>query len=76
VDALREAGVEVLGMAAIFTYGFAEAERNFQAKQVPLSVLSDYAHLLAEATARNTISETDRISLAAWRQNPATWQPK
>ncbi len=75
VDALRQAGAEVLGMAAIFTYGFAEAERNFAARQMPLVCLSDYAHLLTEATRRNIISETDRVSLAAWRQNPESWQP-
>lgn len=73
VDALREAGAEVLGMAAIFTYGFAIAEQNFQEKQVPLLTLSDYSYLLTEAVAQNIISEADNISLGAWRQSPDTW---
>jgi len=73
VDALREAGAEVLGMAAIFTYGFAEAERNFDDKQVPLLTLSNYAQLLTEATAQHIISESDKASLDAWRESPDTW---
>ncbi len=74
VDALREAGAEVVGMAAIFTYGFAIAEQNFRAKQVPLVTLSDYSQLLSVALEQNSISETDKTSLAAWRQNPEMWK--
>lgn len=73
VDALREAGAEVLGMAAIFTYGFATADQNFAEKQVPLLTLSDYTHLLSVAVEKNSISETDKTSLSAWRQSPDTW---
>ncbi len=73
VDALREVGAEVLGMAAIFTYGFAAADQNFQDKQVPLLTLSDYTHLLSVAVEKNSISETDKTSLSAWRQSPDTW---
>ncbi len=73
VDAIREAGAEVVGMAAIFTYGFADAEQNFADKHVPLLTLSDYTHLLLEATDRHIVSANDMESLSAWRTNPASW---
>jgi len=75
VDALRQAGAEVLGMAAIFTYGFALAAENFRERNVPLVCLSDYDALLAEANALDYIAEDALASLAAWRQNPSQWQP-
>ena len=73
VDALRAAGTEVLGMAAIFTYGFPVADQNFAEKQVPLVCLSDYDALLTEASALDYIPADARHSLAQWRQNPAEW---
>ena len=73
VDALRAAGAKVLGMAAIFTYGFPLADQNFAAKNVPLVCLSNYDALLTEAQALNYIPADAMASLAAWRQNPAGW---
>lgn len=74
VDVLREAGAEVLGMVAIFTYGFPVADQNFSNKDVKLVCLSDYTALLTEAAALDYISESDMASLNAWRENPAVWQ--
>lgn len=73
VDALRAAGAEVLGMAAIFTYGFPLAAQNFADKNVPLVCLSDYDALLTEAQALDYIPADAMDSLAAWRKNPAEW---
>ncbi|NEU67584.1 orotate phosphoribosyltransferase [Spirosoma agri] len=73
VDALRGAGAEVLGMAAIFTYDFPLAAQNFASKNVPLVCLSDYNVLLAEAQSLDYISADALDSLAAWRENPAEW---
>ena len=73
VDALRVAGADVLGMAAIFTYGFAIADQNFRDRDVPLVCLSNYDALLAEAQTLNYVSAETLTSLAAWRQNPAGW---
>ncbi len=73
VDALRQAGAEVLGMAAIFTYGFALADENFQERNVPLICLSNYDALIAEARSLDYIPEGALASLAAWRQNPGEW---
>ena len=73
VDALRAAGADVLGMAAIFTYGFAIADQNFRDRDVPLVCLSNYDALLAEAQTLNYVSAETLTSLATWRQNPAGW---
>lgn len=73
VDVLRQSGAEVLGMAAIFTYGFPVASQNFAEKDVKLICLSDYETLVGEARDLNYISADAMDSLAAWRQNPAEW---
>lgn len=73
VDALRQAGAEVLGMAAIFTYGFPVAAQNFSDKGVELVCLSNYETLINEAQQLNYIPAEAAASLAAWRQNPAEW---
>lgn len=74
VDVLRLAGANVLGMVAIFTYGFPLAAQNFAEKGVSLTCLSDYDSLLSEAQTLNYISADDINSLTAWRENPAVWQ--
>lgn len=72
-DALREAGANILGMVAIFTYGFETAERNFAEKAIELHCLSDYAALLDEAAELDYIRPNQLASLADWRQDPAGW---
>lgn len=72
-DALREAGANVLGMVAIFTYGFETAERNFSEKNIQLHCLSDYAALLDEAAELDYIRPDQLATLADWRQDPAGW---
>ncbi|RRB06765.1 orotate phosphoribosyltransferase [Larkinella rosea] len=73
VDVLRQAGADVLGMGAIFTYGFPIAGQNFADKNVKLVCLSDYETLVGEARELNYIAADATESLAAWRQNPAEW---
>ncbi|MGA0555178.1 orotate phosphoribosyltransferase [Larkinella sp. VNQ87] len=73
VDVLRQAGAEVLGMAAIFTYGFPVAAQNFADKAVQLVCLSNYETLVEEARNLNYIPEEALSSLAAWRQKPSEW---
>ncbi len=74
VDALRQAGAEVLGMAAIFTYGFPVATENFTNANVQLCCLSDYETLIQEAQTLNYVSADQLASLARWRENPAEWR--
>jgi orotate phosphoribosyltransferase len=73
VEALRGAGAEVLGMVAIFSYGFREAVDHFRDARVELTTLTDY-HTLSEVALRTgDISEDQVEMLKAWRKNPATW---
>lgn len=73
VEALRAADIEVAGMVAIFTYGFATAAQNFADKSVELAVLSDYDHLIEAALAEGYISQKEQNSLTNWRQAPESW---
>ena len=73
VEALRAAGVEVVGMVAIFTYGFQIADANFEKAGVPLVTLSEYKYLIDEAVKQNYIPATTVDSLKKWRRNPEKW---
>jgi orotate phosphoribosyltransferase len=74
VQALKDAGVEVLGMVCIFNYGFDVAEKNFASAGISLVSLSDYNHLLTFALKQNYITDEDVISLKAWRVDPSNWK--
>lgn len=73
VASLREAGCEIKGMVAIFTYGFDVALNNFEEANCPLVTLTDYNTLITQALESKYISVDDLESLRDWRQNPATW---
>jgi len=73
VQALRDAGCEIKGMAAIFTYGFDISVNQFKAANCPLITLTDYNTLITQALESNYISVDDLESLRDWRQNPADW---
>jgi len=73
VEALKATGFEVLGMAAIFTYGFDVARKNFEDAGVKLICLSDYEAMLPQAVADSYASDEDLKSLAEWRKSPDTW---
>jgi orotate phosphoribosyltransferase len=73
VEALKEAGAQVKGMVAIFTYGFEIAEQNFKEAGVTLNTLSNYQNLLDLAVAKKYISETEFQTLQEWRNSPDTW---
>lgn len=75
VHALVENGAHVKGMIAIFTYGFGVAEKNFKKNDVALHTLSDYSHLLKQASETNYIKEQQLNTLLEWRKNPASWKP-
>lgn len=73
VEALKEAGANVKGMVAIFTYGFDVAKENFQNAKIDLHTLVDYNQLLELAVAKNYITEKELKTLQEWRENPSTW---
>ena len=74
VEAIRNAGCEVIGMAAIFTYGFPVAARTFKSAQVELITLSNYNAMLETALETNYIKPEDLETLQEWRKDPASWQ--
>ena len=74
VQALREYGVEVIGMVASFTYGFPVAEEAFREAGVKLVTLTDYEHVVEEAAKTGYIKEEEKAVLAEWRQSPSTWK--
>ena len=73
VEALKDAGFEVLGMVAIFTYGFEIASDNFDKAGVKLFSLSNYDTLVNVGLACNLIQTEHISSLQNWRTNPAEW---
>jgi len=75
VRALREAGCEVLGMIAIFTYGFTRAVDAFAAEGCRLDTLSEYSVLVDMAAASGYITKDDVATLREWRREPSTWGP-
>lgn len=73
VEALKENGAVVKGMIALFTYGFAISEENFEKANVSLYTLSNYENLLEQAAETNYISNEERRTLQEWRENPSEW---
>lgn len=63
-------------MLAVFTYGFDIAESNFNEKQLELHTLSDYEHLIQQASETHFVKEDQLNTLREWRKNPSTWQNK
>jgi orotate phosphoribosyltransferase len=72
VKALREAGC-VLGMSAIFTYGFSKSADAFRDEGCRLDTLSNYGVLVDMAAASGYISSADVETLKEWRKDPASW---
>jgi orotate phosphoribosyltransferase len=73
VEALKEAGANVKGMVAIFSYGFDVATENFKNANVNLNTLSSYENLLHLAVEKKYITEEEQLTLQEWRKSPSTW---
>lgn len=74
VKALKEQGAHVKGMVAIFTYGFPVATDNFEKENVELHTLSDYDHLIEQASETHYIKESQLKTLLQWRIDPQQWK--
>lgn len=74
VAALREAGFEVVGMVASYTYGFPVAEEAFRKAHVKLVTLTDYEHVVEKALETGYIKEDEVAMLHDWRKDPANWR--
>lgn len=73
VEALREAGCEVLGIVSIFTYELQTGQDKLDAANVASYSLSNYSALIEVALEKGIIAEGDLAKLQEWRQNPAEW---
>jgi len=76
VEAVRNAGCQVVGMAAIFTYGFPIAVEKFKEAKVKLITLCNYDVVLDEALKINYIDESEIKTLQEWQKDPANWSAK
>jgi orotate phosphoribosyltransferase len=73
VDALREAGVEVKGLIAIFTYGLPVAQAAFEASPCKWLTLTDYPTMLDQALVEGYLNDKQRSLLDAWNSDPVAW---
>jgi hypothetical protein len=74
-QALKDAGMKVKGLVAIFSYGFQTAKEAFDQAEVPFIVLSDYDHLIEQALNLEYIKEEELDQLKKWREIPSDWTP-
>lgn len=74
VGALREAGIKVKGMMAIFSYGFDVARKNFEDAKCDLITLTNYEVLIEQALQSEYVNESDLESLHEWRKAPDQWK--
>lgn len=72
-EALRDAGCTVVGVLAIFQYGFEKTRTAFAAQNLPFATLTDYNTLVQEAAASGYIDTQDQQILQQWRENPEGW---
>lgn len=74
VDVLRKAGLDIMGMVSIFSYGFEEADRNFANAGVQYQSLTDYATLINIGLEKGKIESGAETLLLQWRKDPANWK--
>jgi len=75
VDVLRNAGLDIIGMVSIFTYGFPVAQEAFESAGLAYKSLTNYETLLSLATEKGQVRPNDESILLNWRKDPANWKP-
>ena len=75
-DALIDAGAEVIGVLAIFTYGFDISIDTFSEREIPLDTLSNYRNLIYSAKDMEYINEDQMSTLEEWNKDPKAWSDK
>ena len=73
IEAIKNAGGEVLGLVSVFTYQFNIAKELFEKENIPTYSLSNYSALIEIALQKNIISENEMALLQDWRENPSEW---
>lgn len=75
IEPVRDAGVEISGALAIFTYGFAQSIERMSDAQVGFDTLSNYDVLIEEAINLSYIHKDDLDTLKDWKNSPQNWKP-
>ncbi|KAA9025932.1 orotate phosphoribosyltransferase [Niallia endozanthoxylica] len=73
VEALREAGCEVLGVVSIFTYQLEKGFELMKNADITVFSLTDFSTLVEVASEKGYIEQKDWEKLMEWRKNPAEW---
>lgn len=73
VEALRNEGANVKGMAAIFTYGFPISEEKIAEAKLDVYTLSNYSNLIEKAVEKQYVTEEELETLQSWNSNPSEW---
>ena len=78
VEALREAGAEVLGVVSLFTYGMQRGKDALAAAGIETVSLTNLDAVAAVAAAESYIGENDVARILAFRDNPSdeSWMEK
>lgn len=76
VQALKEAGCDVLGVVSIFTYGLEKGRELLQENEITSKSLTDYETLIEVAISKGIVTGDDQKSLLLWSKNPAEWSNK
>lgn len=71
VNALNEAGFEVLGVVAIFSYNLQKATEVFEENNTEYHAISNYDVLKEVALEQKYIKDTDLPKLNKWKLNPS-----
>ena len=74
VQDLRDAGAEVIGMVAIYKYGFEVARKRFDDAGVVLKTLTAYDILIQVAAQTGYITKEEMSVLNKWQQDPENWR--
>ncbi len=73
VEALKEAGCNVLGLLAIFSYQLEQADENFTSAGVELTTLTNYSELIGVAVSTGVVNASQLQLLKSWHENPESW---
>lgn len=73
VEVLRNAGVEVVGMVSIFTYGFDATDKAFEQAGLPFRSLTNYETLISLAIEKGIVAPEQQDVLLKWRKDPSQW---
>lgn len=73
VEALEEAGAEVVGIAAIFTYGLDKGKKLLDEADTKLVTLTNYDELIEVALSENYVTAEDMATLKEWKKSPGNW---